>query len=77
MLKIGLTGNYYSGQNDVEKIFSKLDVKVFDADLLLKYLLFFSKKHKDEIKSTYGKNIYNLGLLDLSKFNTTKKNSIN
>ena len=73
MIKVGLTGNYCSGQNEVSKIFDSLDVKVFDADLLLKYLLNYSKKHILKIKSTFGENSYSMGLLNLNKFEDTKK----
>jgi dephospho-CoA kinase len=73
MIKVGLTGNYYSGQNEVAKILNSLNVKVFDADLLLKYLLNYSKEHILRIKSTFGENSYSIGLLNLNKFDDTKK----
>jgi len=72
MIKIGLTGNFYSGQSDVVKIFEKLDVAVFDADLVLKYLLNYSKPHLESITEHFGKSAYSLGLLNLPKFQTTK-----
>jgi dephospho-CoA kinase len=72
MLKVGLTGNYYSGQNESEKIFQELGVKVFDADLLLKYLINYSVPHIDSIKSNFGQNSYKMGLLNLSKFTDNK-----
>jgi dephospho-CoA kinase len=72
MLKIGLTGNYYSGQNEVSEIFEKINVKVFDADLLVKYFINYSQSHMEKIKDHFGHNAYNLGLLNLNKFKTNK-----
>jgi dephospho-CoA kinase len=73
MLKIGLTGNYYSGHNEVAEIFEKLGVKVFDADLILKYLINFSEPHMIKIRSSLGDNSYNIGLLNFNKFKTNQK----
>jgi dephospho-CoA kinase len=70
MLKVGLTGNFHSGQNEVAKIFDSLSVPVFDADLVLKYLINYSQKHIIKIKQEFGENIYRLGLLDLKRFDT-------
>jgi len=72
MLKIGLTGNYYSGQNEVSEIFEKLSVKVFDADLILKYLINFSETHVEKIKDTLGDKVYQMGLLNMNKFRTNE-----
>ena len=70
MLKVGLTGNYYSGHNEVADIFEENGMPVFDADLILKFLLNYSPKHIKEIKNKFGESIYNLCLLDMRKFNT-------
>jgi dephospho-CoA kinase len=70
MLKVGLTGNFHSGQNEVAKIFDNLSVPVFDADLVLKYLINYSNPHITKIKSEFGENVYKIGLLNLQKFNS-------
>lgn len=73
MLKIGLTGNYYSGYNEVGDIFEELGMPVFDADLIIKYMLNYSVEYVNKIKFAFGENIYYAGLLDLSKFDTNEK----
>lgn len=70
MLKVGLTGNFHSGQNEVAKIFDNLSVPVFDADLVLKYLINYSNSHMTKIKAEFGENSYKIGLLNLQKFNS-------
>lgn len=72
MLKVGLTGNFHSGQNKVAKIFEKIGVKVFDADLILKYLINYSVEHIDLIKTHLGSSTYSLGLLNFHRFNSNK-----
>lgn len=69
MIKIGLTGNFYSGYDEVADIFENMKVPVFDADIVLKYIINFSGKHMQKIKSELGDDIYSLGLLDTRKFN--------
>jgi dephospho-CoA kinase len=36
MIKVGLSGNRYSGKNEVCNIFRKLTIPVFEADTVLK-----------------------------------------
>jgi dephospho-CoA kinase len=67
-MKIGLTGNYFSGHDEVGKIFKKLNVSVFDADLLLRYFINFSPTHIKKIQTNLGKNSYSLGVLNIDKF---------
>ena len=74
MIKIALTGNYYSGQDEVVNVFKKLNVKVFDADLLLRYFINFSPKHIKKIQNEFGTDSYNLGVLNIDKFR--RKNNL-
>lgn len=73
MIKVGLTGNYYSGQNEVSEIFEKLNVKVFDADLILKYMINFSENHVKKIQDSLGSNVYQMGLLNMNKMKTNQQ----
>jgi len=73
MLKIGLTGNFYSGYNEVGDLFEELGMPVFDADLIIKYMLNYSSEYMNKIKFAFGENIYYAGLLDLKKFDTNDK----
>lgn len=72
MIKVGLTGNYYSGQYEIAKLFEELDVPVFDADLILKYLINYSTPHIEKIKSVFGENVYHMGLLKFNRFTDNK-----
>jgi dephospho-CoA kinase len=73
MYKVGLTGNFYSGHDDIAKIFKKKGIPVFDADIILKFMINYSEKHVKIIQETFGKSIYKFGLLDLNQFNDNKK----
>ena len=73
MIKVGLTGNFHSGQNQVSEILEKLDVPVFDADLILKYLINYSKPHNQKIYQEFGEYTYRMGLLNTSKFTSNKE----
>jgi len=73
MIKVGFTGNYFSGQDQIVKIFKDLDVKIFDADLMLRYFINFSPEHMKKIKTNFGKDSYNLGVLNIDKFKDSEK----
>jgi len=68
MIKVGLTGNLYSGQDQVQKIFKYLSVQVFDADLMLRYFINHSPKHIERIKKNFGDSAYSLGTLNINMF---------
>ena len=73
MIKVGLTGNFYSGYNEVGEIFEEKGIPVFDADVVLKFMINYSPKHIEKIKEKFGDDIYKLCLLDMKRFSTTKK----
>jgi dephospho-CoA kinase len=73
MIKVGLTGNFYSGYNEVGEIFEEKGIPVFDADVVLKFMINYSPKHIEKIKEKFGDDIYKLCLLDMKRFSTSKK----
>lgn len=73
MIKIGLTGNICSGYEKIALMFKTLGVTVFDADIALKFLLNYREDIAKKIRIEFGENVYNKGLIDGSKFNTTEK----
>lgn len=73
MIKVGLTGNYFSGYNEVGDIFSENRIPVFDADVIIKYLINYSEKHFNKIREVFGNDIYKMGLIDLDKFSNNSK----
>jgi dephospho-CoA kinase len=72
MIKIGLTGNYFSGMDDVIKIYNKLNIPVYDADLVTKFILNYSELSIRKIRKTFG-DVYDCGLLNLNKFDTNNR----
>lgn len=73
MIKVGLTGNFWSGHNEVADLFEEKEIKVFDADLVLKFILLYSQEHITKIQAKFGKEIYQSGLLDLKYFDDNRK----
>ena len=78
MIKIGLTGNRYSGKDRVAKLFNQISIPVFEADIILKFILnhnfevlFNIKKHigtglfKKDKKSAFSDDVYDI---DVVKF---------
>jgi dephospho-CoA kinase len=64
LLKIGITGGIGSGKTLVSKVFSLLNVPVYNADDQAKFIL---NNHKDviqKVQQTFGKESYREGLLD-------------
>jgi dephospho-CoA kinase len=72
MIKVGLTGNYYSGYQQVAEIFEEMGVPVFDADVVLKFMINYSEKHVDKIKKSFGEDIYNYGLINTKMLENKK-----
>jgi dephospho-CoA kinase len=72
MLKVGLTGNFYSGYNEAAEMFESNGIPVFDADLIIKFMVNYSEKVIKKIKNKFGDDIYFLGLLDTKKFESNK-----
>ena len=73
MIKVALTGNFKSGHREIADIFIQNNTPVFDADLMMKYLLNFNKKMILKIKQNFGPNTYTYGLINFNKFEDTKK----
>ena len=68
MLKIGLTGNYYTGLDYIAYIFRRYKVPVFDADLVIKYMIFNSSEHILRIKDVFGEKVFTNNVVDLNQF---------
>ena len=68
MLEVGLTGCRFSGKTSVSKLFRKIGVPVFDADIILKFILNFKPKVELAIMSNVGSFVYKNGFLDPTCF---------
>lgn len=73
MLKIGLTGSRYSGKKVVAKHFKSLGIHVFDADVVIKFIINYNNQVFSNIKKEFGDDISNLGLIDTQRFNNDDK----
>lgn len=58
MIKIGLTGNRYSGKDTVANLFEQIKVPVFNADVVLKFILNFDINVNKDILDNYGEYIF-------------------
>lgn len=72
MIKVGLTGNFASGYVEVADIFEERGIKVFDADLVIKFMINYSYEHISKIKAKFGNGIYQNGLLNMKDFTTNQ-----
>jgi dephospho-CoA kinase len=58
MIKIGLTGNRYSGKDSIAKLFEQISIPVFHADIILKFILNFDINVNKDILDNYGEYIF-------------------
>jgi len=58
MLKIGLTGSRYSGKDTAARLFEQIGIPVFNADIILKFLLNFDIGINKDIMDSYGEYIF-------------------
>lgn len=50
MIKVGLSGNRFSGKKSTSKLFKQIGVPVFDADVVLKFIIHHNLSVIDELK---------------------------
>ena len=73
MIKIGLTGNRYSGKNTVSKLFKDISIPVFYADIVLKFILNHNLDVIKDVKRKFSYDIYDeRDMLDLRKIKSAK-----
>lgn len=65
MITLGLSGSRYSGKNTVVEIFNRIGVPVFDADLILKFILNHNHELLGEVRKELGSDIFINHQLDL------------
>lgn len=58
MVKIGLTGNRYSGKDATARLFEQIKIPVFNADVILKFILNFDINVNKDILDNYGEYIF-------------------
>lgn len=74
MIKIGLTGNRYSGKDTVAKLFEQIKIPVFNADVILKFILNFDINVNKDILDNYGEYIFTgpESMIDTKKIRSKK-----
>jgi dephospho-CoA kinase len=65
MIKIGLSGCRYSGKDRIAKLFNQCGVPIFDADIILKFIINYNYELLGEVKSKVGEKCFKDGLLDM------------
>ncbi len=58
MIKVGLTGNRYSGKDIASKLFKKIGIPVFDADIMLKFLIQHNFEIQNNIRQGLGSKVF-------------------
>ena len=58
MIKVGLSGNRYSGKSRVANLFKQIGIPVFDADIVLRFILNYNWELLAEIKLELGSEIF-------------------
>jgi dephospho-CoA kinase len=64
MIKVGLSGNRYSGKTEISKMFKQIGIPVFDADIVLKFIIGHSLETNRIIKEKIGEHIFKNGDID-------------
>jgi len=64
MIKVGLSGNRYSGKSTVCKLFKQIGIPVFEADVILKFIISRDLETINMIKLSVGEHIFKNGLID-------------
>lgn len=67
MLKVGISGSRYSGKDRTVKVFKQIGVPVFEADIILKFILNYNEELIDLIKIKIGGQYFTKDELDFRK----------
>lgn len=64
MIRIGLSGTRFSGKNEVATLFKNISIPVFDADLLVRFILSHEYNILAQIRDEVGHKYFKNGELD-------------
>lgn len=64
MIRVGLSGCRFSGKNKIASLFEDIQIPVFDADLVIKFILTHEYKILAEIRDKVGHQYFNDGILN-------------
>jgi dephospho-CoA kinase len=66
MIKVGLSGRY-SGKDRTARVFKQIGVPIFEADVILKFILNYNEELIDLIKIKIGSEYFTKDELDFRK----------
>lgn len=69
MIRLGLSGNRYSGKNKVAAEFERIGVPVFDADVVLKFALKYNYDAIANVRKYIGNDVFLGDYINLRKMN--------
>lgn len=58
MIKVGLTGTRFSGKDSAIAYFRKIGIPIFDADVVIKFILNYNYEIVEEIKKLHGIQLF-------------------
>ena len=67
MIKVGLSGNRYSGKDRIAKLFEQIGIPVFHADIVLKFILNYNYEVQGLIADKIGRSYFTDGVLNIDK----------
>jgi dephospho-CoA kinase len=67
MIKVGLSGNRYSGKTAVSKMFKQIGITIFEADIILKFIIGRCLETNKVIKDKIGEHIFKDDYIDSKK----------
>jgi dephospho-CoA kinase len=72
MYKVGITGSYFSGLNEVVEEYKKINIPIFDADLIFRFLIYNNSETIEKIQKEFGKSVFVKNQLDIYSFEQEK-----
>ena len=68
MITLGLSGSRYSGKDTTIQVFKRIGIPVFEADLILKFILNHNRELLGEVRRDLGSDIFLNHQLDFRAF---------
>jgi len=76
MIKVGLTGNRYSGKTEISAMFRKIGVPVFDVDTCIKFLINHNFEYNLKLQKRLSYDVWDEnGFLSQKKLTTEQLDS--
>jgi len=73
MIKVGLSGNRFSGKDRIVKLFKQIGIPVFEADIVLKFILNYNTEKLKQLKYLIGDEFFIGDHLDIKSIKREEK----